>query len=216
MSVFFTLLSLAVAAACFAIRDLISHGKFSYGPSEGFWGEQSWRRKYYSNNGLMDLPLSNWYYDLFKIPYLEKFPLSATLLVFLTDGYHLMTLFMQLAIFAAISAVDWKMFLVCWLTWSLFFNVFYNVFNQAQGISVSRSEAESVIHNTSGPQTRFAPVGVPNGDGEIIIRTDGRQIIPSEDCKRQNICGYEPDGKKIWSRNKPGCKSGEIEGGPTY
>lgn len=130
MSVFFTLLSLGVAAACFAIRDLISHGKFSYGPSEGFWGEQSWRRKYASNNGLLDLPLSNWYYDLFKIPYLERFPLSATLLVFLTDGYHLMTLFMQLSIFAAISVGDWKMLLACWITWSLFFNVFYTVFNR--------------------------------------------------------------------------------------
>jgi len=39
---------------------------------------------------LFELPISNLYYRTFKIEYKERFPLSATALVFLTDGFHLM------------------------------------------------------------------------------------------------------------------------------
>lgn len=132
MSTALTLLSLGCAAACFAIRELSAHGKLNpSGPSDGFWGEQSWRRKYDDDvSGLTHAP-DNWYYRLFKIPFKERFPLSATALVWLTDGYHLMGFLMQLFIFFAIAGINQKMFLACWIAWSLFFNVFYTVFNRS-------------------------------------------------------------------------------------
>lgn len=90
-----SLLSLAVALYCFAISQLQMHGKLKWmKPVDildhekyyGFWDDNSWKNKY-------KLPLQespkNLYYKLSEISYKERFPLSATLLVFTTDGYHL-------------------------------------------------------------------------------------------------------------------------------
>lgn len=129
MSVFLILTSLALAAACFAIRELAAHGKLNYkGPADSFWGEQSWLRKY--SDGLIQAP-KNWYYRVFKIPYKEKFPLSATALVFVTDGYHLLGFLMQIFICFSVSGGDWHLFGAALLIWSLYFNVLYTVFNRS-------------------------------------------------------------------------------------
>lgn len=77
--------------------------------------------------------------------------------------------------------------------------------NQAQSVSVSTSEVKSVKKGFSEFQHEVNEA-IKNGDIKV------NRIIPSEDCRRQNICGYEPKNYQ----NKPGCKSGEIEGGPTY
>src|SRR5688500_8468213 len=90
---------LGIAIAAYSISQLAQHSKFVLSRKNhlGFWGVDSWRRKYKSRIGkdvprgsfdFIDAP-DNWYYKLFNIPYHEKFPLYATFLVSLTDGYHL-------------------------------------------------------------------------------------------------------------------------------
>jgi hypothetical protein len=55
----------------------------------GFWGKESWLRKYKLDH--LDRPTlakKTWYTKLFNIKYKERFPLSATLFVFISDGFH--------------------------------------------------------------------------------------------------------------------------------
>lgn len=55
----------------------------------GFFGRDSWKRKYKLDH--LDNPVNSentFYTKLFNLKYKERFPLSATLLVFLTDGFH--------------------------------------------------------------------------------------------------------------------------------
>lgn len=63
----------------------------------GFFGKESWKRKYKERQGILkkkegkELQLADensWYYDFFNIKYKEAFPGSATVFVFITDGYH--------------------------------------------------------------------------------------------------------------------------------
>lgn len=78
---------LSLAIACRSCVELWNHGKLKWSKEDdSFWGEHSYTRKYANP---FEPPKENWYYRVFKIGYLERFPLSATVLVFLTDGYHL-------------------------------------------------------------------------------------------------------------------------------
>lgn len=99
-----SLLCWSIAAASWAaISTLLFHRNESVFPPSnvneiGFWGQQSWVRKYkpkYKIPGSTDMGIfitapSNWYYRIFNIDYKERFPLSATLLVVFTDGFHLL------------------------------------------------------------------------------------------------------------------------------
>src|SRR5688572_13398486 len=95
---FLSLLLLTHAIAAYTISQLLQHGKFI--SDSTFWGASSWKRKYKvkwlrSKDGSLPdfgqfVPAPNtWYYRFFKIIYKERFPLSATFLVSITDGYHL-------------------------------------------------------------------------------------------------------------------------------
>lgn len=125
-----SIIFLALAAACWAVCShytFQNRGKYVF----GFWGSESWKRKYKrSASGsnavywLVAAPSDNWYYRIFKIRYKERFPLSATMLVFLTDGYHFTQWIMIKCIIASIT-LELKPFLVLWAVWLLVFNYVY-------------------------------------------------------------------------------------------
>lgn len=87
------ILFLIMAVGCRAISELALHGKLKWSKDpQGFWGEDSWYRKYKSDPtnhryGMTPAP-TTYYYKLFNLKYKEAFPLSATFLVFATDGMH--------------------------------------------------------------------------------------------------------------------------------
>lgn len=67
-----------------------------------FFGKESWKRKYKRDHidRLTPAPRAL-YYRIFNLKYKEAFPLSATLLVFVTDYYH----FFQFVTFQSMFAV---------------------------------------------------------------------------------------------------------------
>lgn len=113
-----SLLSLAIALYCYAISQLQQHGKLRWSSyTYGFWGtESSWLKyKPASDEGFSLVRAPNtWYYRLNNLKYKEKFFLSATILSFLTDGYHFMQFwffnFLSLSIVLAIG-FNWWLFL---------------------------------------------------------------------------------------------------------
>ncbi len=141
--VFFTAVFLMLAAACHAFNTFwYFHGNKSKRHPFSFFGIDSWKRKYkrstYSvfphNERVYDLIAApdNWYYDIFKIRYKEKFPLSATVLVFVTDGYHLVQWFMiKFLILAMVVRYDHGIKFIWWnaiclyILWLIVFNVVY-------------------------------------------------------------------------------------------
>lgn len=119
-----------IGSVAYAIKDLISQGKLKFASDPtGFWGEHSYLRKY--KNPYVDAP-NNWYYKRFKINYKEAFPGSATCLVFLTDGFHLMQFVMLkcMAIAPAVLLGVWWLFIPIRITWWIVFNVTYTTFSR--------------------------------------------------------------------------------------
>lgn len=133
----------ALAATCYAYNTVwYFHGKKSKKPPFSFWGKESWNRKYkrypyvdpmqaQQKYQLIAAP-DNWYYEITKIKYKEKFPLSATVLVFLTDGFHLVQWTMiKCLILAMIVRYDhgitfmWGNGICLYILWLIFFNVVY-------------------------------------------------------------------------------------------
>jgi hypothetical protein len=115
---------LLLGIACYSIKELALHGKLRWsGKHTSFWGNNSWMRKYnYKGDMYRDLPPDNWYYRTFSIDYKERFPLSATALVFLTDGMHLAQFFFLLFLSLSVSIpleLGWNEFLEWALVWSL-------------------------------------------------------------------------------------------------
>lgn len=120
-------LLLLPAIAAYSISQLQQHGKFLLSKKShlGFWGVDSWRRKYKSKigkdvpRGSFDFiePPNNWYYKFFNIAFVEKWPTSATFTVFASDGYHLTQflffLFLSLSITFAIG-FDWWLLAGVW------------------------------------------------------------------------------------------------------
>jgi hypothetical protein len=89
-----SLICLAVAALCYAVSQLQQHGKLVWSnpvKPRGFWGKDSDKRKYKYN-----------------CTHEPAFPLSTTLLVFVTDGYHFMQWLMKIFIaLAFVPFVGW-------------------------------------------------------------------------------------------------------------
>lgn len=116
-----SLISLALAVSCRAITELALHGKLRWsGKHTSFWGNNSWMRKYnFKGDMYNDLPPNNWYYRFFNIDYKERFPLSATLLVFVTDGMHLCQalffLLLSLSFSIALELQNWKQYLLVYI-----------------------------------------------------------------------------------------------------
>ena len=123
------LIFVLLASACWGtMSKYLFHGD-SKNPY-GFWGKESYKRKYkkssYSQVGsysLVDAPNTT-YYKFFKIKYKEKFPWSATMLVFVTDGFHLAQWFMIKFIIAAIT-LDWRWYLIYWFAWTVMFTIIW-------------------------------------------------------------------------------------------
>lgn len=125
-------LSFALGVFCYSIKELQSHNKLRWmSDVYGFWDENSYRRKYKETKPegwVIDAP-NNWYYRFFKIKYKERFPLSATLLVSLTDGAHLMQTAFKLLFCISIVTYsmefNWWMVLGYFVIWGLIFTVTY-------------------------------------------------------------------------------------------
>lgn len=103
---------LALAIACRSISELALHGKLKWSKDDsGFWGERSYYRKYANP---LDAPRDNWYYRTFKIGYKERFLLSASFLVSLTDGTHLMQSLFFIFLSLSFSIATGLNFLFVW------------------------------------------------------------------------------------------------------
>jgi len=137
ISLITALILFIIAAVAYAIKDLQSHFKFKWeGKHTSFWGNNSWMRKYNYTEDMYRTPLpDNWYYNTFKIEYKERFPGSATIFVFMTDGWHLMqfvflnSLLLGFAVLT-IHPIIW--FIVFRAIWAIVFNISYRVFSKQQ------------------------------------------------------------------------------------
>lgn len=128
-----TLLGLAIAA--YSCGQLQQHGKLRWSKKDSsFFGENSYLRKYknkYDDKTKFQvlIPIRNlWYYDLFKVPYREAFPLSATLLVFVTDFYHLMQFFYNIFLSLSVALlIDISYFIWIWISVVLIHAMIYRI-----------------------------------------------------------------------------------------
>lgn len=112
------------AVVCYTISQAAQHGKLEHWP-DGFWGTQAYRRKY-KRKPTLTLAPKNWYYTFFKIPYRELFPGSATIFVFLTDGYHLSQAAFK--VFLCLTIAMHEPFFNWWIDSLIFFAMFSIVF----------------------------------------------------------------------------------------
>lgn len=119
-----SLLSFSLGIAAYSVSQLQQHGKLRWQDEAknyfGFWGRNSWVRKYKregSKTAIFKLPKAhNWYHKLFKLKYVERFPLSATFLSFLTDGYDfcqfLFFIFISLSV---VPIIGWTYGIAFWI-----------------------------------------------------------------------------------------------------
>jgi hypothetical protein len=114
-----SLVLLGIGIAAYSISQLAQHDKLRWKSNNiiGYWSAGSSMRKYkiFSNGYPVSRPQNSWYYDFFKLPYKERFPLSATFLVSLTDGYHLMQSISFLSFAGAFSLLSGINFWLIWL-----------------------------------------------------------------------------------------------------
>ena len=108
------LLLLAIGIACYSIRELQSQGKLKWQKEDAsFWGNDSWTRKYKTENGI-PVPASGWYYKLIKVHYKERWPTSTWLTVNLTDGYHALQSLSFLSIAGCVCLFSGINFFIVW------------------------------------------------------------------------------------------------------
>ena len=107
---------LALSIACYSVRELQAHGKLRWQEDEdGFWNNNSWTRKYATDDKGFFIPApKNIYYRFFKIKYKERFPLSATFLVSITDSYHLLQSLSFLSMSGCVSLLSGIPFYFVW------------------------------------------------------------------------------------------------------
>ena len=119
------LILLALSIACYSVSQLQQHGKLhwqSLSKMYSFWGEWSDLRKYKRDHDptgvvhyLRVVAPDNWYYRFFKIKYKERFPLSATFLVSITDSYHALQSLSFLSMAGSIYLFSGINFFAIWL-----------------------------------------------------------------------------------------------------
>lgn len=138
-----------LAAFCWGIMNVLqwhhSTSVFALQIPIGFWGSQSWKRKYrltqFGQPEYIERRHRNLYYKTFRLQYRERFPLSATALVWLTDGYHFLQFIMISLLCAALTlwnhdvvsrGLAWILihFFVFRGLWWLGFNLAYNLFQK--------------------------------------------------------------------------------------
>lgn len=134
MTSLLSILLLSLGAVAYGIHELHAHGKLKWiGKPLGFWGEMSWQRKYYlvdGHPGLFKQPNKNLYTRLFSVKYAERFPLSSTLLVSVTDGAHLCQTVYLLCLSAAIAVHHetwWLWLLIYRAVFGIVFTIAYKV-----------------------------------------------------------------------------------------
>jgi hypothetical protein len=122
------LILLIISIAARSCAELALHGKLRWSDGgTGFWGEESYWRKYanpidpppdylrfWIGKKHIRIPVA-WYYKMFKIGYMERFPLSATLLVSLTDGYHAAQSVYFICLALSISILSNVNFFLIWI-----------------------------------------------------------------------------------------------------
>lgn len=134
-----SLLFLAAGAACWATMCRLNFYPDEQEDDESFWGKDSWRRKWATTPfGEFVTNSNNWYDQTFDLAYKERFPGSATIFVWLTDGFHLMQFFMIWCIVGSVltfRGLDglgpwyWWIILaaVYRATWSGVFTLFFSI-----------------------------------------------------------------------------------------
>jgi hypothetical protein len=126
MSILFFIL----AVCCYAITQLQMHGKLKF--KGMFWSKESWTLKYKWKSVPNMFAPDTWYYRTFEIPYKERFPGSATIFVSLTDGYHLVQMFMKILLCLCIVTYrdyfGWYDAIGYWILFGIFFTLTYKLF----------------------------------------------------------------------------------------
>lgn len=122
---------LCTAAPFYAYCALHDEGKLKgWGSLSGFFGKFQYRRKY---NDDLDPPPNNWYYRFFKLPYKERFTLSATLLAWTTDGYHSFQLVWKSLVIASVAILTpwpWTFFITAFSLFTFIFALFYKLLSR--------------------------------------------------------------------------------------
>lgn len=111
-----------------------------------FFGARSDLRKYKFTRDRMAAAYpapENWYYKIFDIRYKERFPLSATFMVWLTDGAHMSNMLMRVCLSMACITATWnfnpaasswhelvKLLAYYFIAWSLGFLITHNLIFQ--------------------------------------------------------------------------------------
>lgn len=136
------LISFLVVGVLVGVMDTVS---FHYTTSifadskSTFWNpDESWKNKYQVNTeGELTTAPNTWYYRTFDLKYKERFPLSATALVFTTDAWHLSKalLWMIVRVWIVFLTVPWG----DWKGWGLTYILLYVV--QAVGFHLIYSLA---------------------------------------------------------------------------
>lgn len=89
-----------------------------------FFSNNSWKRKY--RDPMTPILKQNWYERLFGIQFKERFFLSSTLLVWLTDGFHLLQGVMIWCFTVTIVVTHYDLVARPWW-WTLGYILFYRV-----------------------------------------------------------------------------------------
>lgn len=136
------ILFLIMAVGCRAISELANHGKLKWSKEgNGFWDSSSWKRKYKikwlkSKDGSLPdfgqfIPApTTYYYKLFNLKYKEAFPLSATFLVFATDGMHAAQAAYHIFLALSLSMFSGESFWFFWPGIPVVHALFYRIFSK--------------------------------------------------------------------------------------
>lgn len=107
---------------CFIVSIIF----YTKSQQRAFEDRDSWENKY--KKPLQVAP-KNWYYRLFKLTYREKFPLSGSFLVALTDNYHRFQMFFKVLMCASIAlyrpVLGFWDGLIYFVVWGITFTLVY-------------------------------------------------------------------------------------------
>ena len=132
------ILFLILAVGCLSIAWLANHGKLKWSNNKNprsFWGEWSSDRKYklWKRSDIVidkvQAP-TTYYYKLFNLKYKEAFPLSATFLVFATDGMHAAQFAYHIFLALSLSMFSGESFWFFWPGIPAVHALFYRIFSR--------------------------------------------------------------------------------------
>lgn len=136
MTLLLAILFLIMAVGCRAISELALHGKLKWSKDTyGFWGNDSHLRKYKNispPDRLYEITKAptTYYYKLFNLKYKEAFPLSATFLVFATDGMHAAQFAYHIFLALSLSMFSGESFWFFWPGIPAAHALFYRIFSK--------------------------------------------------------------------------------------